>query len=106
MKTMDYVKAGILKPEALMIGDFIAVAIDDGVEDIVEVLVIDIDKTADNYFIEYRNDFGEKDIVAFSILTSLNKSFRIVGRPAPFVRFVKFKMFVWNLPKFENVSHV
>ena len=65
MKTMDYVKAGILKPEALMIGDFIAVAIDDGVEDIVEVLVIDIDKTADNYFIGYRNDFGEKDIVAF-----------------------------------------
>ena len=65
MKTMDYVKAGILKPEALMIGDFIAVAIDDGVEDIVEVLVIDIDKTADNYFIEYRNDFGEKDIVTF-----------------------------------------
>ena len=65
MKTMDYVKAGILKPEALMIGDFISVAIDDGVEDSVEVLVIDIDKTADNYFIEYRNDFGEKDIVAF-----------------------------------------
>lgn len=65
MKTMDYVKAGILKPEALMIGDLIAVAIDDGVEDIVEVLVIDIDKTADNYLIEYRNDFGEKDIVAF-----------------------------------------
>lgn len=65
MKTMDYVKAGILKPEALMIGDLIAVAIDDGVEDIVEVLVIDIDKTADNYFIEYRNDFGEKDIVTF-----------------------------------------
>lgn len=65
MKTMDYVKAGILKPEALMIGDLIAVAIDDGVEDIVEVLVIDVDKTADNYFIEYRNDFGEKDIVAF-----------------------------------------
>ena len=41
MKTMDYVKAGILKPEALMVGDFIAVAIDDGVEDIVEVLIID-----------------------------------------------------------------
>lgn len=65
MKTMDYVKAGILKPEALMIGDFIAVAIDDGVEDIVQVLIIDIDKTADNYFIEYKNDFGEKDIVVF-----------------------------------------
>lgn len=63
MKTMDYVKAGILKPEALMIGDFIAVAIDDGVEDIVEVLIIYIDETADNYFIEYKNDFGEKDIV-------------------------------------------
>ena len=63
MKTMDYVKAGILKPEALMVGDFIAVAIDDGVEDIVEVLTIYIDETADNYFIEYKNDFGEKDIV-------------------------------------------
>ncbi len=63
MKTMDYVKAGILKPEALMVGDFIAVAIDDGVEDIVEVLIIYIDETADNYFIEYKNDFGEKDIV-------------------------------------------
>ncbi len=62
MKTMDYVKAGILKPEALMVGDFIAVAIDDGVEDIVEVLIIYIDETADNYFIEYKNDFGEKDI--------------------------------------------
>ncbi len=63
MKTMDYVKAGILKPEALMVGDFIAVAIDDGVEDIVEVLIIYIDETADNYFIEYKNDFGEKDII-------------------------------------------
>ena len=63
MKTMDYVKAGILKPEALMVGDLIAVAIDDGVEDIVEVLIIYIDETADNYFIEYKNDFGEKDIV-------------------------------------------
>lgn len=63
MKTMDYVKAGILKPEALMVGDLIAVAIDDGVEDIVEVLTIYIDETADNYFIEYKNDFGEKDII-------------------------------------------
>jgi hypothetical protein len=46
-----------------MVGDLIAVAIDDGVEDIVEVLTIYIDETADNYFIEYKNDFGEKDII-------------------------------------------
>jgi hypothetical protein len=62
MKTMNLIHADNLKPDQLMEGDLIE--IEDG---IVEVLSIESDATGDNYFIEYQNEFGEKDIVEFNV---------------------------------------
>lgn len=62
MKTMELIHADNLKPDQLMEGDLIEIA-----EGIVEVISIDSDATGDNYFIEYQDEFGEKDIVEYDV---------------------------------------
>lgn len=51
---MELVYADELKPDQLMIGDLIKVG-----EDIVEVVEIGSDATADNWAIVYKNEFDE-----------------------------------------------
>lgn len=62
MKTMELTHADNLKPDQLMEEDLIE--IEDG---IVEVISIDSDATGDNYFIEYQNEFGERDVVTLNV---------------------------------------
>jgi hypothetical protein len=62
MKTMELIHADNLKPDQLMEEDLIE--IEDG---IVEVVSINSDATGDNYFIEYQNEFGERDVVTLSV---------------------------------------
>ena len=58
---MELVKADTLTIDALEIGDLISYN-----DEIVEVIFIECDSTGDNYDIEIKNDFGEKEIVQFS----------------------------------------
>jgi hypothetical protein len=62
IKSMELIHADNLKPDQLMEEDLIE--IEDG---IVEVIAIDSDGTGDNYFIEYQNEFGERDIVTLNV---------------------------------------
>ena len=58
---MELVKADALKIDALQIGDLISYN-----DEIVEITFIECDSTGDNYDIEIKNDFGEKEIVMYS----------------------------------------
>ena len=60
MKNMELKKVDQLKPDALMSGDIISYD-----ERIVEVISISEDADANYYFVEYVDDFGEKDIAQF-----------------------------------------
>jgi hypothetical protein len=61
INTMELVKADSLTIDALEIGDLIGYN-----DEIVEVIFIECDSTGDNYDIEIKNDFGEKEIIQFS----------------------------------------
>jgi hypothetical protein len=58
---MELFKADALRVDALEIGDLISYN-----DEIVEVLFIESDSTGDNYDIQIRNDFGEKEVVQFA----------------------------------------
>lgn len=58
--TMDLVHADNLQPDQLMLGDLIKI-----VDDIVEVIFIESDSTADNYDIQTENEFGETEITQY-----------------------------------------
>jgi hypothetical protein len=60
MKNMELKKVDQLKPDALMPGDIISYD-----ERIVEVISISEDAYANFYFVEYKDDFGEKDVAEF-----------------------------------------
>jgi hypothetical protein len=60
IKNMELKKVDQLKPDALMPGDIISYD-----ERIVEVISISEDAYANFYFVEYKDDFGEKDIAEF-----------------------------------------
>jgi hypothetical protein len=60
MKNMELKKVDQLKPDALMPGDIISYD-----ERIVEVISISEDAYANFYFVEYKDDFGEKDVAQF-----------------------------------------
>ena len=61
MISMELIKADSLTVDALEIGDLISYN-----DEIVEVLFIESDSTGDNYDIQIRNDFGEKEVVQFA----------------------------------------
>lgn len=61
MLNMELIHADSLSPDQLMEGDLIEIE-----EGIVETISIDSDATGDNYFIEWQNEFGEKDILTIS----------------------------------------
>ena len=61
MNNMELVKADSLTVDALEIGDLIGYN-----DEIVEITFIECDSTGDNYDIELKNDFGEKEIVQYS----------------------------------------
>ena len=56
INSMELVYADELKPDQLMIGDLIKVG-----DDIVEVMEIPSDATADNWAVVYKNEFDELD---------------------------------------------
>jgi hypothetical protein len=58
---MELFKADALRVDALEIGDLISYN-----DEIVEILFIESDSTGDNYDIQIRNDFGEKEVVQFA----------------------------------------
>ena len=62
INSMELIHADNLKPDQLMEEDLIE--IEDG---IVEILSIDSDATGDNYFIEWQNEFGEKDVTTVNV---------------------------------------
>jgi hypothetical protein len=66
MINMDLIHADNLKPDQLMLGDLIKVG-----PDIVEVIFIESDSTGDNYSVQTKNEFGEKDFVEFSYTDSI-----------------------------------
>ena len=61
MIAMDLIHADNLKPDQLMLGDLIKVG-----DDIVEVIFIESDSTADNYDIQTENEFGETEVTQYS----------------------------------------
>ena len=61
MINMELIHADNLTPDQLMPEDLIE--IEDG---IVEVVSIDSDSTGDKYFIEYRDEFGEVDVIEYN----------------------------------------
>jgi len=58
MLHMELVKADILTPGQLMIGDLIGID-----EDIVEVLEVVDHENGSDFYIDYQNEFGEVDRV-------------------------------------------
>jgi hypothetical protein len=61
MLNMDLIHADNLKPDQLMLGDLIKIG-----DDIVEVIFIECDSTADNYDIQTENEFGETEVTQYS----------------------------------------
>jgi len=61
MIAMELVFADELKPDQLMIGDLIKVG-----DDILEVMFIESDSTADNWSIQTKNEFDELEFVNYS----------------------------------------
>lgn len=60
MNSMKLVPADLLKPDQLMVGDLIKIE-----DDIVEVISITSDGPADNWFVEIKNEFGERESFSF-----------------------------------------
>jgi hypothetical protein len=67
IKNMELKKVDQLKPDALMPGDIISYD-----EQIVEVISISEDIDANFYFVEYKDEFGEKDIAQFHYAELVN----------------------------------
>jgi hypothetical protein len=61
MISMDLIHADNLEPSQLMLGDLIKIG-----DDIVEVIFIECDSTADNYDIQTENEFGETEVTQYS----------------------------------------
>ena len=61
IKNMELKKVGQLKPDELMAGDIISYD-----EQIVEVISVSEDIDANFYFVEYKNEFDEKEIAEFN----------------------------------------
>ena len=61
MIAMDLIHADNLEPSQLMLGDLIKIG-----DDIVEVIFIECDSTADNYDIQTENEFGEIEVTQYS----------------------------------------
>lgn len=57
---MKLVPADMLTPDQLMIGDLIKIE-----DDIVEVISLTSDGAADNWFVETKDEFGEKETTVF-----------------------------------------
>jgi len=66
MKTMELIHADNLAPDQLMVEDLIRVG-----EDIVEVMEIESDSLGDNYFITYKDDYGDTDTITFAYTDSI-----------------------------------
>jgi hypothetical protein len=67
IKNMELKKVDQLKPDALMPGDIISYD-----EQIVEVISISEDIDANFYFVEYKDEFGEKDTAQFHYAELIN----------------------------------
>jgi hypothetical protein len=61
INSMELIYADELKPDQLMIGDLIKVG-----DDIVEVMFIESDSTADNWTIQTKNEFDELEFATYS----------------------------------------
>ena len=61
MIEMKLIHADNLQPDQLMIGDLIKVG-----DDIVEVMFIESDSTADNWSVQTKNEFDELEFVDYS----------------------------------------
>lgn len=61
MITMNLIHADNLQPDQLMLGDLIKIG-----DDIVEVIFIESDSTADNYDIQTENEYGETEVTQYS----------------------------------------
>lgn len=60
INSMKLVPADLLKPDQLMVNDLIKIG-----EDIVEVIAISSDGAADNWFVETKDEFGERETFTF-----------------------------------------
>lgn len=60
MMTMNLIHADNLQPDQIMLGDLIKID-----NDIVEVIFIESDSTADNYDIQTENEFGETEVTQY-----------------------------------------
>jgi hypothetical protein len=61
MINMELIHADNLTPDQIMIGDLIKID-----NDIVEVIFIESDSTGDNYDIQTKNEFGEKEVTQYA----------------------------------------
>lgn len=61
INSMELIFADKLKPDQLMIGDLIKIG-----DDIVEVMLIESDSTADNWSIQTKNEFDELELTTYS----------------------------------------
>jgi hypothetical protein len=61
MLNMDLIHADNLEPSQLMIDDLVKIG-----DDIVKVIFIECDSTADNYDIQTENEFGETETTRYS----------------------------------------
>jgi hypothetical protein len=67
INSMELVYADELKPDQLMVGDLIKVN-----DDIVEVMEISSDATADNWAVVYKNEFDELDNEVYRYTDSIS----------------------------------
>jgi hypothetical protein len=61
INSMELIFADELKPDQLMVGDLIKVG-----DDIVEVMFIESDSTADNWSVQTKNEFDELEFANYS----------------------------------------
>lgn len=66
INSVNLIQADMLKPDQLMIGDLIKIG-----DDIVEVVSISSDGTADNWFVETKDEFGEIENTVFHFTSSV-----------------------------------
>ena len=67
INNMELVWADKLTPGSLMVDDLIKVD-----DEVIQIISIDSDGEGDNYFIEYVDVYGEKDIVTIAHDTYVN----------------------------------
>ena len=67
INSMELVYADELKPDQLMVGDLIKVN-----DDIVEVMEISSDATADNWAVIYKNEFDELESEVYRYTDSIS----------------------------------